>query len=284
MNAKVRRARSSDKEELMRFIKDIWGGHDYLPYVWDEWLRDPAGRMFVVEVDGIPVGMNRVRFLEDGTAWFEGVRIHPKFRGKGLASLLGENSMKVANARGIKTFRLTSGSHNHSAHRQVARIKFAEKSRFSVYRPRKGTKFRPQEGVRQAEWKDRATVERLLAESDEFRLGRGVFWDNFTAVSLTPRVIDDLLRRGSIWTADDAVAIFRVGKEGNETWKQVCFVGGAKEGVLPLVRQVLSLPAEGKNFRRFVFVPQGSPIIGALKQAGFEREFSMILFERSAKG
>ena len=96
MESENRPARPSDKAPLMSFIREVWGGHDYIPYVWDWWLKDRTGKMFVVEVDGVPVGMNRVRFLEDGSAWFEGVRVHPDFRGKGLATMLGENSMKVA--------------------------------------------------------------------------------------------------------------------------------------------------------------------------------------------
>ena len=35
MEAKVRPARAEDKEPLMSFIRQVWGGHDYLPYVWD---------------------------------------------------------------------------------------------------------------------------------------------------------------------------------------------------------------------------------------------------------
>ncbi|HKT22045.1 MAG TPA: GNAT family N-acetyltransferase, partial [Nitrososphaerales archaeon] len=112
MDVAVRPARLSDRAPLMSFIKDVWGGHDYIPRVWDHWIRDPRNKMFVVTVDGTPVGMNRLRFMEDGSAWFEGARVHPDYRSQGLGSLLGENSMKLAKDLGITTFRLTSGSRN----------------------------------------------------------------------------------------------------------------------------------------------------------------------------
>jgi hypothetical protein len=35
-----------------------------------------------------------------------------------------------------------------------------------------------------------------------------------------------------------------------------------------------------KATERFVFVPQGSPVITALREAHYERNFAMILFER----
>ena len=115
MVPRVRRVRPSDRAPLMSFIKGVWGGHDYIPYVWDEWAKDEVNPMFVVEVDGTPVGMNRLRFLEDGSAWFEGVRIHPAHRGRGLATMLGENSIRVAKRRGATEFKLTSGSRNKMA-------------------------------------------------------------------------------------------------------------------------------------------------------------------------
>src|SRR5256712_13207617 len=90
--------------------------------------------MFVFQVDGKQVGMNRVRLLKDGTGWLEGVRIHPDFRGKGLASLLGEKSMEYASKLGVSTFRLTSSSRNRAAHRQVAKMGFSEVARFEVLR------------------------------------------------------------------------------------------------------------------------------------------------------
>jgi predicted GNAT family acetyltransferase len=126
----------------MSFIRNIWGGHDYIPRVWDAWLNDKQGKMFVVEVDGVPVGMSRVRFLEDGSAWLEGARVHPAFRGKGLASMLGENSVLFARGKGATLFRLTSGSRNRAAHRQIARIGFREVARYGVYEPPKRRRLR----------------------------------------------------------------------------------------------------------------------------------------------
>lgn len=59
MIARVRPARPADKRPLMSFIKDNWGGHDYIPRMWDEWLKDKTGKVFIVEADGVPVGMNK---------------------------------------------------------------------------------------------------------------------------------------------------------------------------------------------------------------------------------
>ena len=279
MEAKVRPARPSDKAPLMRFIKDVWGGHDYIPRVWDAWLTDRRGRMFVVEVGGVPVGMNRVRWLEDGSAWFEGARVHPDFRGRGLGSMLGENSMQVARNRGTRVFRLTSGSRNRPAHRQIARIRFTEAARFSVYEPPRAKRLKPKEGAARMGTSDHKDAMRMLRACREFALGRGVFWHDFTAAALSPLVVRGLLKEGAVWRSGRAMAVTRTGGEGEGgVWEEICFLGGPQEDAMRLVGALL-----GRNPRareRWVFVPRGSPLIHSLRLAGFERNFSMILFER----
>ncbi len=280
MEVKVRLAMAADKAPLMSFIKDVWGGHDYIPLVWDRWLRDRRGKMFVVEADGIPVGMNRVRFLEDGSAWFEGARVHPAFRGKGLASMLGENSMRFAAARGVTVFRLTSGSRNRAAHRQISRIKFRETARFSVYEPPKGKKPEPTGSAIRMAPSELSTVIGLLRTSKEFELGGGVFWHDFTAASLTKNVVSDLLKEGATWRTGDALAVTRTGGEGEGYWEEICFLGGPVPDSIRLVETLVGRDRDASE--RFVFVPQGSPIISELRKEGYSRNFSMILFERRA--
>ena len=263
----------------MSFIKDVWGGHDYIPKVWDNWLEDPRGKMFVVEVDGVPVGMNRVRFLEDGSAWFEGARVHPDYRGRGFGSMLGENSMKVARKRGVRVFRLTSGSHNRPAHRQIARIGFSEATRFSVYEPPKGMKVRPKGNAEPMGVASQAAAMRLLRATREFVLGKGVFWHDFTAAALTPAVVRGLLKEGAVTRNGEAIAVTREGGGGEgSVWEELCFLGGPREEAMRLVGALLGRNPEAHE--RWVFLPQGSPLIHSLRSAGFVRNFSMILFER----
>jgi len=283
MEVKVRPARAADKPPLMSFIKDVWGGHDYIPFVWDQWLRSKTGKMFVVLADGVPVGMNRVRFLEDGSAWFEGARVHPDFRGRGLASMLGENSMKLAAARGVTVFRLTSGSRNRAAHRQISRIKFHEAARFSVYEPPKGRRLKPVGEPGRMGPGELETAMRLLKHAREFRLGGGVFWHDFTAAALSRRVVSGLLAEGGVWRDGDAVAISRTGGEGEGNWEEICYLGGPAQNSMRLVRALIGRYKKAKE--RFVFVPQGSPLVNALRKEGYVRNFSMMLFERrTAKG
>jgi GNAT superfamily N-acetyltransferase len=264
----------------MNFIRDIWGGHDYIPRVWDAWLSDERGKMFVVEAEGVPVGMSRVRFLEDGSAWLEGARVHPAFRGKGLASMLGENSVMFARGKGATLFRLTSWSRNRAAHRLIARIGFREVSRFSVYEPPKGGRLRGSGDVGNASATELRALMGLIERAKEFKLGSGVFWHDYAAITLTTGTVGKLISEGSVWRSGGAVAVAREGGGGSEVWEEVCFIGGPVADSMKLVRFLIGRRKGATE--RSVYVPHRSPIISALRKQGYRRNFSMILFERRA--
>ncbi len=279
----MREAQPGDKAPLMSFIRTMWGGHDYIPYVWDSWLRDRGSKMLVVLADGRPVGMNRVCFLEDGSAWLEGARVHPDYWGRGLATALADESMRLARRRGIRVFRLASGSRNHRAHRHIARIGFKEISRISVYVPSKVARPGPAREVRQAEKGDEEALMRMIRCSREFRLGSGVMWDAFTAVALTEDTIGRALAAGEVYTMGKAVAVAKPSGEGSERWRQVCFVAGEGASVLQLVRYVFGRKEEFRTNWRLAYLPEGSHLIRVLREAGMVRDRSYALFERGAR-
>jgi len=276
----VRLARRSDKAPLMEFISRIWGGHDYIPRVWDDWMRERNAKIFVVVVDGSPVGMSRVKFLDDGNAWFEGARIHPAFRGTGLASALGRNAIRVAARKGSRIVRLASNSRNVSALRQVSKMGFAEIARMSLYVPSERSRLRPQHGVRLAKTSEVASLDRLVRSSAEFEAGGGVFWDGFRAVTLTPKTIRRLVRERRAYLSGGAVALYKEGKEGDEPFHQVCFACGDSNDVTKLIKHLLRNERGKRRVERYLCAPQGSPLVGTATRAGLARWSSFILFQR----
>ena len=283
MNVVVREARASDRRPLMEFVARTWGGHDYIPSVWDEWLHDKTGTIFVVEVDGKQVGMNRVRFLRDGTGWLEGARIRPDFRGKGLASLLGKKSMEYASKFGITRFRLTSGSRNKAAHSQVSKMGFKEVGRFSVFKAGGRSKLKTQEGVRRVSSKEAERTMNLISKSEEFRLARGVYWDSFVVPSLDRDALADLIKKGYVFSTKDskgnsAIAICGPVKEGNEVWQQMSFLCGKPALCRRLVSHLLQDSGPKKD-EKYVFLPKGSRLSKTVREIGMKKEFQMVLFE-----
>lgn len=278
----VRAARPSDKAPLMEFITRLWEGHDYIPRVWEVWIRDRSAKLFVVEVDGMPVGMNRVRFQEDGTAWLEGARIHPSYRGRGLASKLGRNAIEVAAERKIGTCRLTCNSRNRSAQRQVAKMGFKEIARMSLYVPRRKSRFHTQRRVRKAGEGDAPRLTRIIQSSKEFRAGAGVYWDGFRTTSLTPETVRERISEGSVYLSGDAVAIAKPSAEQGTIWRQVCFACGRSGDVERLIKHVFGKREKKRTSERFVHAPQRSPLVANARGAGLVRDSSFILYEHRA--
>jgi hypothetical protein len=77
-----------DKADVLEFTKFIWDGHDYIRYVWDDWLADPRGILAVVEYGGHAVGLGKVSYVAQGQWWLEGLRVDPRYQGLKIGSLV----------------------------------------------------------------------------------------------------------------------------------------------------------------------------------------------------
>lgn len=283
LSVKIRNARPSDKGPLLDFIKDVWGGHDYIPGVWDEWLADASAEMSVIEVDGRQVGMNRMRSLPDGSGWLEGVRIHPDYRRRGLASMLGVHSIKAGVGNGVDVYRLATYNRNKPARRQISKMGFREIARADFYEPEPGARFREQKGVWRAEKRELPEILGMVNGSKEYKVGAGVYWDISAAVRLASNVLATLIEDGSVFRSDGAVAVTRIGSQAGELWNQICFLTGKPDATARLVKHLLGRKQEVKIDWTVAYLPRGSPLAGTLKGIGMKKTQSLVLFEGRAK-
>lgn len=84
----IREAKREDRPHVEEIARLTWEGHDYLPLVFDSWLED--GYFYVVEENGKVVATAKLTLLPCGVGWMEGLRVHPSYRGRGLARRLHE--------------------------------------------------------------------------------------------------------------------------------------------------------------------------------------------------
>ncbi len=83
-----RPALPQDTVDVLELTKTIWEGHDYIPEVWEDWLRDPVGLLAVAEYGGRVVGLSKLSRLSADEWWLEGLRVHPKYQGQSIAAHL----------------------------------------------------------------------------------------------------------------------------------------------------------------------------------------------------
>ncbi|MFZ5855264.1 MAG: GNAT family N-acetyltransferase [Chloroflexota bacterium] len=112
----IRPALPRDSADVAEFTKFIWGGHDYVGYVFPEWLADPRGRLFAAEYAGKCIGCAKVSFLAPGQWWLEGFRVDPNHQGLKVGSRLDAACNEWWDEYGDGTLRLLTNSKRVQVH------------------------------------------------------------------------------------------------------------------------------------------------------------------------
>lgn len=128
-----RPARPEDKPDVLEICRHIWDGHDYVPTVWDEWLADLDGQLVVAEYQGCVIGIVKLTFFSEGDWWLEGMRVHPDYEGRGVATQLFQHLLKVWQEIGGGTISLDTASDNTPVHRMCAHMGFEKIAEFTIY-------------------------------------------------------------------------------------------------------------------------------------------------------
>jgi len=76
---------SSDKSQILDFCKDTFSWGDYIELVWDSWMSEK--NFLCIRDDSSPLGICHASISEPAKqVWIEGIRVHPEFRRRHLAS------------------------------------------------------------------------------------------------------------------------------------------------------------------------------------------------------
>jgi hypothetical protein len=115
-----------DKERVTAFTFNTWGSDedDYIKDVFDEWLADPHGEFTAAVLGGEVVGIAKLTDRDDGEWWFEGLRIDPAYRLRGIASEFNHYHIGLAKRLGGKVIRYMTGGGNVGSQAIGARAGF----------------------------------------------------------------------------------------------------------------------------------------------------------------
>ena len=106
----LRPMRAADRDRVVEISRDIWDGHDYLPRVFDEWLADSSSAFQAAELEGVVVGVQRLRPIASGVIWYEGLRVTSTHRRQGLARAMLASAIADAREQGFREMRLGTGN------------------------------------------------------------------------------------------------------------------------------------------------------------------------------
>jgi GNAT superfamily N-acetyltransferase len=128
-----RPALPKDTPDVMEMTRTIWDGHDYVPHVWNDWLADTQGLLASAELVGRVVGIGKLTRLSEYGWWLEGLRVHPDFEGRRIASRLMEYLVDIWEKTANGTVRLATASYRHSIQHLCDRMGFRKMGEFTEF-------------------------------------------------------------------------------------------------------------------------------------------------------
>src|SRR5207245_9655187 len=131
MDLVIRRARRSDKPDVLAAVRTIWGGQDRVPDVFDRWVTHRTGPFFVAESAGRVVAMGKLTVISPTEAWLEGGRVAPRWRRKGIATALIAHRVEYARQGGFRVLRFSTASDNTPIHRAATTFGFVRIARLA---------------------------------------------------------------------------------------------------------------------------------------------------------
>jgi len=129
----VRPARASDTADMLEVTQKIWEGHDYVPQEWAEWLADPHGVVLVAEHEGRVIGLGRLGLIQAEDWWLQGLRVHPDFEGRGVATQITEALVQAWQAQGSGVARLMTSTERLAVHHLCERLGFEKIGEYTVF-------------------------------------------------------------------------------------------------------------------------------------------------------
>jgi GNAT superfamily N-acetyltransferase len=102
--------RPADRERVLEISRDAFDGGDYLPEVFDVWAADPGASFQAAELDGVVIGVQRLRPIARGVMYYEGLRVAESHRRRGIARSMLRAAADEARRMGFERVRLYTDS------------------------------------------------------------------------------------------------------------------------------------------------------------------------------
>ena len=269
----IRAAQPRDKRAVRRLCAGIWSG-DYVPELFDEWVRDREGRCWVAVEGRAVVGIAKLS-LSNGEAWLHGLRVDPAHRRRGIATALLDHRLARARRLGARVARLDTSEDNVAVQRLMRRYGFRRIARVGHYGALASEGPRP----RTATQRDVSAAWRLL-RSQRALLHRG------HVVRTVQR--DDVVRairegRCHLIGPSDPSAVAIVDQVLGHPRGSLFFIEaitGTPSGMRALLR-ALRAEAKARRFPRVLIAAPATQWVGA-RGAGYRRRWpeTMFMFER----
>ncbi len=283
----VRAARADDKESVLAFCSHTWDWGDYIDRVWDDWLLDTQGKLFVSVSDEQPTGVAHLRMVTPLDAWLEGLRVDPNYRKQGIATALNRAMLVEAMQRGATHARLVTESVNSGALHIMNTLRMRPIGAFAPFHAAP-IAISPQGRARVATYQPERTCLATLEDLDEiiayinssniFPAVGGMYYSSFVAHVITAALLEQqiaarqvyLLRR---WERLDGLALAEPREDHQGKRLSVGYIDGLTiEAISLIAHDLRSRLPDMKLESAYVYAPDLVLVRDGLAGIGYEWE------------
>ncbi len=284
----VRRGQPEDIEAVNTICADVWGGSDYVPSIWLEWIAQPNNQFYLFELEGQPAALYclRLGLAEPGSSWIQAVRVATSFKGRGLAAAIIEHAITTSRELGFHVLRYTTAHTNTPMHRLADRYGFRHIGNFLSYHFKGLLPPKPSgltsRLVTTAEF-DGAYG--LVTASAEYRATEGFYCDNWLWRPLDIENLRGHIERREVFTLNGALRALAILTKDEEGFFWLPFLAGepqARTALLTAMLHKVSCLSPQEQVELAVLLPQTPVIESLLTKAGFApdgHEPIMFLYE-----
>lgn len=282
-----RPALSMDTDDALKLSRLIWEGEDYVPLVWADWLSDPDGLLVVAEYGGVVVGFGKLTKLSAKEWWLEGLRVHPEFEGRGIASRVNNHQYEFWLRNGCGTLRLATSSNRLPVKHIARKLGFQGVGEFTTF----------EAPVIEAEGTSgKENVFKLVKLSD-IELAMELIWDpargwtpnslldiGWKWVSPHRSYLEDYVRNQQAWWWRDKKGILiQVDKrEEDEIWARIRMLTCSSEDLNDCLSETRIFAGQ-RGYSRLTWLARLIPGCEAIfEKSGFSRTWdgSLLVFEK----
>jgi GNAT superfamily N-acetyltransferase len=280
----IRPARQGDTADMLEVTRHIWQGHDYVPLEWAGWLADPSGTLLVAEHQGRVVGLGRLSRLQAEDWWLQGLRVHPDFEGRGVATQITQALLEAWQEKGSGAVRLTTSSERLPVHRLCRRLGFDKTGEYTVFvaptevaGPAAAPDFQPL-GAGEA-----GAAAAFASRSATLRLANGLMDLNWQWAPPRPAYLQQAIERGQAWWwrgGQGLIAIYIDQDDENvEPPRPFLELAATQMGLLNTLLPDYRRLARALGYHKAGWIAAlHSDLLPILEAAGFQRDWEHALF------
>lgn len=112
MHITVRKAVDADKQEACVVEGKSTPRLRYLERMWNDFINDPTGPLFLADVEGKIAGLGKITQLYDGSGWLETLRVDPTYQRQGVGKAIYQAYLEHAKIQNMHTLRMYTGLKN----------------------------------------------------------------------------------------------------------------------------------------------------------------------------